>query len=1000
MKTGKTFRLFISSTFNDFREERKLLQTEIFPEIKKYCSEKGYSFQPIDLRWGINEEAQLDQKTLELCLEEVRACKAYPHPNFLVMLGDRYGWVPLPYAIEKDEFNEILNYVDDKDILLEWYQLDENQLPASYILKYREGIYTDMNIWSKKENELLTTLQKAVNKTALTDEQKRKYFTSATEAEIEEGILSYLKPTNFQKKLLLEYPDLIKNDTEHIFGFFRNIEKKGIVSDKFISNDYNKAQELKSKVKSILLKENIYECNTIQKNTENLDYSYLDVLKKRIVKFLKDKIDCQIAKEIQYSELEIEKQEQAYFAKQKRKNFVGQEAISKKISDYISNNNRQPFVLYGKSGSGKTSIMAKAIENAQQNTNAKIIYRFVGATPNSSSSYSLLTSIFEELNIGIEKIKNENFSDFFELIKNKFIKIKDNVVIFIDAVDQLTNDDSFFWLPEKLPKNVKIIISALNDFNYKEDSRYFEQLKEISTNIHQIKQFNQAEKLLINLLKVENRTIQEHQLRYFLKQYNNIRTPLYIHVAAQEIKYWKSFDLVEGQKTTKNQKIQDLSNSQKGIIGEYINNLSEIYHHDKKLVQRVLGYIYMSKDGLTEGEILELINIDKEFIEKIAPNTWHTNLSHTLPMSIWIRLYSQIKPLLIIRKQDDYELLHFFHREFIDVISKKIDTTTFQLYLHSLQQTILEYQKNNNNNDHFDDKRWGKLYLELLKTSLKNVEDKDIDSVVIKQIDFLANLKNEIWIFELYRFLYNKVLDDNFRDGILNNDVVLNAKLSYLIAKTVYNKPIKYKFEKKDNLMIITADIPFKPIQIDLSSIGIDFDRAKEIFLNELPSKREDVWLQFLLKSTNYYAQILRKSGKFTESIKLLLESLEISRHFYEIEQKNERLKAWNDSKTGWAFQYTKDLIELGLAYEEKGDFKKALSLLEESLKLSKLKLKENKDSQVWRGQYIATLYSMGFLFLSLKDYKSAIYYGEKTVNEIIILYKDNILNINVTRFN
>jgi len=66
---GKTFRLFISSTFSDFHRERELLQTEVFPEIKVYCAEKGYTFQSIDLRWGVNQEAQLDQKTLELCLE-------------------------------------------------------------------------------------------------------------------------------------------------------------------------------------------------------------------------------------------------------------------------------------------------------------------------------------------------------------------------------------------------------------------------------------------------------------------------------------------------------------------------------------------------------------------------------------------------------------------------------------------------------------------------------------------------------------------------------------------------------------------------------------------------------------------------------------------------------------------------------------------------------------------------------------------------------------------
>ena len=112
---SKTFRLFISSTFSDFNEERRLLQTYVFPKVKDHCSGKGYTFQPIDLRWGVSNEAQLDQKTLELCINEVHASKLQPHPNFLIMAGDRYGWVPCPYAIEAGEYNTILSKVDNKE---------------------------------------------------------------------------------------------------------------------------------------------------------------------------------------------------------------------------------------------------------------------------------------------------------------------------------------------------------------------------------------------------------------------------------------------------------------------------------------------------------------------------------------------------------------------------------------------------------------------------------------------------------------------------------------------------------------------------------------------------------------------------------------------------------------------------------------------------------------------------------------------------------------------
>ena len=72
---NKTFRLFVSSPFSDFKKERDVLHKKVFSRVDKFCNENGFSFQPIDLRWGVSSEAQLDQKTLELCLNEVKSSK-------------------------------------------------------------------------------------------------------------------------------------------------------------------------------------------------------------------------------------------------------------------------------------------------------------------------------------------------------------------------------------------------------------------------------------------------------------------------------------------------------------------------------------------------------------------------------------------------------------------------------------------------------------------------------------------------------------------------------------------------------------------------------------------------------------------------------------------------------------------------------------------------------------------------------------------------------------
>ena len=95
------FRVFISSTFEDMKIERNALQKAVFPQLREYCRQRNARFQAVDLRWGVSEESSYDQQTMPICLGELERCqKISPRPNFIVLLGNRYGWVPLPANIE------------------------------------------------------------------------------------------------------------------------------------------------------------------------------------------------------------------------------------------------------------------------------------------------------------------------------------------------------------------------------------------------------------------------------------------------------------------------------------------------------------------------------------------------------------------------------------------------------------------------------------------------------------------------------------------------------------------------------------------------------------------------------------------------------------------------------------------------------------------------------------------------------------------------------------
>ena len=154
---SRTFRVFVSSTFSDLKAERNALQERVFPELRKLAAEKGCRFQAIDLRWGVSDQASLDQQAMSICLGEIERCQqTSPRPNFIVLLGDRYGWCPPPSRIPADEYEKIKNVIEgkgDKALLEDWYSLDKNAVKHEYRLNVRDpkGDYAQYDDWQGVE---------------------------------------------------------------------------------------------------------------------------------------------------------------------------------------------------------------------------------------------------------------------------------------------------------------------------------------------------------------------------------------------------------------------------------------------------------------------------------------------------------------------------------------------------------------------------------------------------------------------------------------------------------------------------------------------------------------------------------------------------------------------------------------------------------------------------------------------------------------------------------
>lgn len=85
---------FISSTFKDMQAERDILHERIFPRLRTLLKSFGEDVQEVDLRWGVDTvnmtEEESGYEVLKICIDAIDRCKPY----LVVLLGERYGWIP------------------------------------------------------------------------------------------------------------------------------------------------------------------------------------------------------------------------------------------------------------------------------------------------------------------------------------------------------------------------------------------------------------------------------------------------------------------------------------------------------------------------------------------------------------------------------------------------------------------------------------------------------------------------------------------------------------------------------------------------------------------------------------------------------------------------------------------------------------------------------------------------------------------------------------------
>ena len=719
-------RVFISSTFRDLKLERDALQEQVFPKLEQLCLKEGFQFQAIDLRWGVSTEAGLDHRTMQICFEELRRSQEIsPEPNFLILLGNRYGWRPLPERISVDEFRSLevaaqqlrvmSQHQSPVEVLRRWYRLDENSLTPIYFLQPRRRPkddnpggkdYTTANAWREVEQ----VLWQIINRTFSADGLKGRFASSPPAPEVLPRIVRFQASATEQEiwSGLLS----VRNANQHVFAFFREIDQPQNIRDAGQFGDFFDValgeidpvaqvalRDLKDEIKK-RLRDNAVELPAAHlisaidsSGPAALTTDHINDLCREVELRLKAIIERQIKEywrdpqamditggELSVAqrsarELEIERDEHLRFGNEcaPKETFVGRKDQLERILAYIENDSQLPMVIQGDSGCGKTALLARAFQEIS--TDKKPIIRFIGMTPGSSDLSSLLNSLCQELHPW-HPIAEALPSDVHDLVQ-EFQKCLEGatsekpIILFLDALDQLSeanNGRQLFWIPlGQLPGHVKIVVSCLSDREENDPvSQPYIALQRRNLPVENI--------LNLDVLSLANaktllfdRWLAAAGRTVNEAQRNLIKERLESFAVCRQPLYIKL--LFEEAKLWRSyDELGELGGSVPELLQQLCQRLSRPENHGESLVRLVLGYVAAARRGLSEQEILEVLFADPDYkneIDEVCQRNNYTlpNKPPRIPIAIWSRLRSELAPYLTVRSAPGGSVLTLYHRQ-------------------------------------------------------------------------------------------------------------------------------------------------------------------------------------------------------------------------------------------------------------------------------------------------------------------------------------------------
>eukprot|EP01043_Picozoa_sp_COSAG02_P007926 COSAG02_NODE_245_length_27293_cov_16.488012_13_plen_2534_part_00 len=441
-------RLFLSSTFTDTHSERDIVIKKVIPELNEWLARESYwiKFEVEDLRWGIGGQ---DVKIQATCVNLINHCRPNGEgkPWMICFRTSRIGSIQdeLDSADRFDEPGSVkwINHLQDQGL----------QLPITSIevlhgcLQYPPDFPGPAHCLSLFRD---SAFEKHV------DPEWRWIFEREHVSPISEAAFSS------QRHLYT----VAKND-DAVLAIIRDkgeIDNGLRASSHVICADY--AGDGATGYDKQIAGARVGYGRTMKQ----------DACKKRFESLVLNKLKEMIQREYKpLSQPDGRKAEQLphlLAVEDRSRMLFGRNSLLDKMQSFCSlQNPRGLLAVHGKPGCGKSALMATFIRQLVDK-HQQVIYHVVGSSPTSVNLRFMLLRLCSELAFLLpagehfsEALTTAELSSLWAILARQVFEHSGKpVIIVIDAVNQLRRVGdawSMRWLPKRLPRGVKVVVSML-----------------------------------------------------------------------------------------------------------------------------------------------------------------------------------------------------------------------------------------------------------------------------------------------------------------------------------------------------------------------------------------------------------------------------------------------------------------------------------------------------------------------------------------------------------